>query len=596
MTSEDIRKSFLEFFKERGHAVAPSSSLIPDDPSVLLTTAGVQQFKPYYIGKLDPMKDFGARRVASVQKCFRTTDIDEVGDKTHLTFFEMLGNFAFGDPDATDGIGAGYFKTDAIRWGYEYIVNVLGIDVSRVTVSVFHGHKEIPKDIESYRIWHKEIGLPEEKIKLAGIEDNFWGPTGNEGPCGPTTEIYVDGIEVWNIVFNEYFCDKSRDELLAGNANLKKLDGPGIDTGMGLERLVAVIKGFEDAYETDVLRPIWEKINELAPQLPDRVSRIMTDHIRSSIFLIADGVVPSNKESGYILRRLLRRVLAYQVQHDVHDDLLKSIFEVTRDKFGIFYPELKNDDILNVIEQEKIKFQTAIASGLAELKKYEKINGQEAFYLYETFGLPYEIIKELAVSDVVKDLNRKDFDNEFKKHQAISRAGVEKKFGGHGLILDTGELKASNQEEMDKVLRLHTATHLLQAAMRLVLGDEIQQKGSDITAERARFDYNFPRKPLPEEIKKIEDLVNEVIQKDLPVGFVELPKEEAAKTGALFFFKEKYPEKVKVYYIGHSLEDAFSKEFCGGPHVSHALTIGKFKIAKDESIGAGVRRIRGVVE
>ena len=584
MTSGEIRKSFLDFFKKNGHAVAPSSSLIPADPSVLLTTAGVQQFKPYYTGKLDPLKDFGARRVASVQKCFRTTDIDEVGDKTHLTFFEMLGNFSFGD----------YFKREAIHFGYEYVVNVLGVDPSRVTVSVFQGNKQVSKDEESYSIWHKDIGLAKDKIKLAGIEDNFWGPTGNEGPCGPTTEIYVDHIEVWNIVFNEYFSDKSREALSAGAANLKKLEAPGIDTGMGLERLLAVINGFEDIYETDLLRPILEKVNQLAPQLDDRSARVITDHLRSSIFLIADGVRPSNKEAGYILRRLLRRVLAYQVQNDIHADLLLEIFEVVKNQFGGFYPEVKDPRILEVMESEQDKFQTAIASGLKELAGYKNVSAEEAFYIYETFGLPFELIKEMA-PDKTRNLSKSDFDREFKKHQEVSRAGAEKKFGGHGLLLDTGELKAKDEEELKKVTRLHTATHLLQAALRRVLGNEVQQRGSDITVERTRFDFNFSRKLTPEEIKKIEDLVNEVIQKDLPVGFVELAKEEAEKTGALFFFKQKYPARVKVYYVGHDFKTAFSKEFCGGPHVGHTLEIGKFKIAKEEAVGFGVRRIRGVV-
>ena len=603
MTSGEIRKSFLDFFKKNSHAAVPSSSLIPADPSVLLTTAGVQQFKPYYTGKLDPLKDFGARRVASVQKCFRTTDIDEVGDKTHLTFFEMLGNFAFGD----------YFKKEALRFGYEYVVNVLGIDPARVTVSVFQGNKQIPKDEESYNIWHKEIGVPKERIKLAGIEDNFWGPTGNEGPCGPTTEIYVDNIEVWNIVFNEYFSDKSREELLASVANLKKLEAPGIDTGMGLERLLAVINGFEDIYETDLLRPILEKVNQLAPQLDDRSARVITDHLRSSIFLIADGVRPSNKEVGYILRRLLRRVLAYQVQYDVHPvrgkspkataaaqlrnsngvhpDLLLEIFKMVKNHFGGFYPEVKDPRILEVMESERDKFQTAIASGLKELAGYKNVSAEEAFYIYETFGLPFELIKEMA-PDKTRNLLKSDFDREFKKHQEVSRAGAEKKFGGHGLLLDTGELKAKDEEELKKVTRLHTATHLLQAALRQVLGSEIQQRGSDITVERTRFDFNFSRKLTSEEIKKVEDLVNEVIQKDLPVGFVELAKEEAEKTGALFFFKQKYPARVKVYYVGHDLKTAFSKEFCGGPHVSNTLVIGKFKIIKEEAVGSGIRRIR----
>lgn len=579
MNSEEIRKSFIDFFIKRSGSVAvPSSSLVPDDPSVLLTTAGMQQFKPYFTGELDAMKNFRSLNTASIQKCFRTTDIDEVGDKTHLTFFEMLGNFSFG----------GYFKREAIKWAYEYVTEVLKISPERITVSVFHGDKQVPKDTESFDIWHKEIGVPEDKIILHGREDNFWGPTGDEGPCGPTTEIYVDGVEIWNLVFNEYFCKK--------DGTLEKLKTPGVDTGMGLERLVATLQGTDNVFETDLFHPLKLKIYELAPGLDERIMRILADHLRGSIFLAGDGVRPSNKEAGYILRRLLRRVLAYQIKHDIHEDLFKSAVEIVKGKFGKYYPEVaKAKDILEVLGAERDKFQKAITAGLKELSAYEKITGKDAFYLYETFGLPFELIKEFAPEEAVKELTHKEFDKEFKKHQEISRAGSEKKFGGHGLLLDTGELKAKDEQELRIVTRLHTATHLLQAALRKVLGPEVKQKGSDITAERTRFDFSFPRKLTPEELQQVEDLVNQAIKDDLPVQFVELSKEEAEKTGALYFFKEKYPDTVKVYYAGHSLEDAFSKEFCGGPHVNYTSEIGKFKIAKEESIGAGTRRIRGVV-
>jgi len=576
MSSEEIRQSFLNFFKARGHTIVPSSSLIPSDASVLLTTAGMQQFKRYFTGELDAVKDFGSKNTASVQKCFRTSDIDEVGDKTHLTFFEMLGNFSFG----------GYFKQEAIKWAYEYVTQILGIAPERISVTIFAGDKIIPPDEESYSFWHKEIGLPTAKIQKRGREDNFWGPTGDEGPCGPTTEIYVDNIEIWNLVFNEYYQNK--------NKALDKLKTPGVDTGMGLERVTAVLQGVEDIFQTDIFEPLVKKINELAPQLQDREVRILADHLRGSIFLIADGVSPSNKEAGYILRRLLRRVLAYQIIYDVHANLLAEIFSTIKAKFGQLYPGINNSRILEVMESERDKFQKAIANGIKEIKKYKIITAENAFYLYETFGLPFELIVELAPS-ATQELRKEDFDKEFKKHQEISRAGVEKKFGGHGLLLDTGELKAKDEKELQKVIRLHTATHLLQAALRKVLGNEVAQRGSDITAERTRFDFTFSRKLTTEEIKKVEDLVNDIIQKDLPVAFVEMPKYQAEKTGALYFFKEKYPERVKVYYVGHSLKDAFSKEFCGGPHVDHTSIIGQFKIIKEEAVGSGVRRIRAVV-
>ncbi len=577
MSSEEIRKSFLQFFEERDHQIVPSSSLTPDDPSVLLTTAGMQQFKKFFTSELAALEHFHTLNTASVQKCFRTSDIDEVGDKTHLTFFEMLGNFSFG----------GYFKKEAINWAYEYVTQVLGISPERITVTVFAGDKDIPYDKESFDIWHKEIGLPAEKIEKRGRADNFWGPTGNEGPCGPTTEIYAGGVEIWNLVFNEYYQNPDK--------TFRPLEVSGVDTGAGLERITATLQGVEDVFQTDLFAPILKAINETAPHLKDREVRVFADHLRASAFLIADGVRPSNKEAGYILRRLLRRVLAYQTIYDVHGDLLATVWQAVKEKYGKIYPEVADPRILEVMESERDKFEQAIAAGLKELKKYKAITAKDAFYIYETFGLPLELVKELA-PEAAKGLSKKDFDEEFKKHQEISRAGAEKKFGGHGLLLDTGELKAKDEEELKKVTRLHTATHLMQSALRKTLGPEVKQMGSDITAERTRFDFTFPRKLTEEEIKKVEDLVNEVIQKDLPVAFKELPKSEAEKTGALFFFKQKYPERVKVYYAGHSLEDAFSKEFCGGPHVDHTLVIGKFKILKEEAVGSGVRRIRATVE
>ncbi len=573
MSSGEIRKNFLDFFKSRGHAAVPSSSLVPDDPSVLLTTAGMQQFKPYYIGKADPMLDFGSKNTASVQKCFRTSDIDEVGDQTHLTFFEMLGNFSFG----------GYFKKEAIHWAYEFIVNKLGIDRERVSVTVFSGDSDVPFDKESYEVWHKEIGLLESRIKKHGRTDNFWGPTGNEGPCGPTTEIYVDGVEIWNLVFNEYYQNV--------NKSLRKLEAPGVDTGMGLERLAVMLQGVGDIFETDLFSPLISSIKEVKPGLDEKVLRVLADHLRASVFLIAGGVRPSNKEAGYILRRLLRRILVYGIKYDIHADLFPIAAEAIKENYGQWYTEVKNTTgILAVMSEEKSKFEKALALGVKEIEKYGEISAKDAFYIYETFGLPWELLKELAPAKV-KNLDKEAFEAEFKNHQEISRAGSEKKFGGHGLLLDTGELKASTPEEVEKVTRLHTATHLFQAALREVLGPEVHQMGSDITAERTRFDFSFNRKLTGGEIKKVEDLVNEAIQKDLPVSYRELPIEEAKNTGALYFFKEKYPEKVKVYSMGE-----FSKEFCGGPHVANTLKVGKFKIAKQEAVGAGVRRIRAVVD
>lgn len=598
MSSEEIRESFLKFFEVKGHKIVPSSSLIPDDPSVLLTTAGMQQFKRYYTGELNALVDFGSQRTASCQKCFRTSDLEEIGDKIHLTFLEMLGNFSFG-PVGTDNpedfSTNGYFKRSAIHWAYEFMTGILEIPAQRIRVSVFGGDNEVPFDEVSYKIWHEEIGILEDKIMMGNRADNFWGPTGDEGPCGPNTEIYVDGVEVWNLVFNEYYQTRnargSDQRVIRGSladqreSALIKLDNPGVDTGMGFERLIAVLQGVDNVFETDIFRDLVSKINELAPNLDDRTVRIIADHLRASIFLIAEGIRPSNKETGYILRRLLRRILAYAVKYDIHADLFPASVEIIKEKFGDIYLEVKEAEIiLEVLENEKQKFQEAIGRGIKEIEKYSEITGKEAFYLYESFGLPFELIKELAPKEVVKNLSKKDFDKEFEKHQEISRAGVEKKFGGHGIE----DIK--NQKAKSKMTKLHTATHLLHFALREVLGEEIKQMGSDINPERLRFDFSFNRKITSQEIQKVEDLVNQKIKEDLSVYFKEMPKLEAEKTGALHFFKEKYPEIVKVYFIG-----PVSAEFCAGPHVEKTSEIGGFKILKEEALGTGIRRIRATI-
>ena len=598
MNSEELRKSFLDFFKSKGHTIVLSSSLIPDDPSVLLTTAGMQQFKKYYTGELDAMSDFQSQRTASAQKSFRTSDIEEVGDKTHLTFFEMLGNFSFGPvgSDKPDDLGTdGYFKRSSIHWAYEYITKVLNIGLDRIYVTVFEGNDEVPFDEESYKIWHEEIKMPKEKIVMGNRADNFWGPTGDSGPCGPTTEIYVDGVEVWNVVFNEYFQEKG--------GKLRKVENPGVDTGMGFERLLSVLQAKESVFETDVFRDLVSKIKELAPSLENKenIVRIFADHLRGSIFLIADGIRPSNKEAGYVLRRLIRRLLAYEVKYDIHSNFFPEAIKIIKNKFVEVYPELNNDKIiLDVLEDERTKYQEAISLGAKEIERLnvlgEKITGAIAFNLYQTFSISPEITLELA-KNVDKDNFQKEFDQESKKHQEISRAGVEKKFGGHGLVLDTGELKAGSEEEMKKVIRLHTATHLLHQALRDVLGDGVEQRGSDINPERARFDFLFNRKLTADELKKVEEIVNEKINQELPVRFKEMPKEDAEKTGARKFFKGNYPPTVKVYYIGSEddILGAYSKEFCGGPHVENTSEIGKFKIIKEEASSAGVRRIRAAI-
>lgn len=583
MNSNEIRKKFLEYFKEHGAAVVPSSSLLPDDPSVLLTTAGMQQFKKYYTGEADAMKDFGSLNTASIQKSFRTSDIDEVGDESHLTFFEMLGNFSFG----------GYFKKESITCAFEFITKVLGLPISYVTI--FQGSDSVPKDEESREIW-QSLGVAD--IREEGMDDVFWGPTGTSGPCGPTTEIYCTNanghdVEIWNIVFNQFFCSGSREQLMNGDATLKPLEIPGIDTGMGFERLAMISQNKKTIYETD----LFDDIVSLLPETMDeRSKRIVADHARALCFLISDGVRPSNKERGYILRRLMRRIIV--LEHTAGEqpmNLVRNLFPVIVGLYHASYSELHIDIIFDEWDKEKEKFLKTLKNGLKELDKLKSIDTATAFKLYESYGLPYEIIKEMG-GDRALLLTPGGFELEFQKHQEISRAGLEKKFGGHGLLLDTGELKAKDEAELKIVTRLHTATHLLQQALRMVLGPEVAQRGSDITIERTRFDFSFGRKVTPEEIKQAEDIINDVIAKDLPVQYGELPIEEAKKTGALYFFREKYPETVKVYFVGKTLEDAFSKEFCGGPHVVHTGEIGRVKIVKEEACSAGVRRIRATVE
>ncbi len=593
MTHIEIREKFLKFFSAKGvagHKIVPSSLLLPTDPSVLFTTAGMQQFKPYYTGEADAMKDFGTLNTASIQKSMRTSDIDEVGDESHLTFFEMLGNFSFG----------GYWKKEAIEYAHEFITKEMGLKIDYVSVfggadmnEIFEFKKikaeGVPADKDSEKIW-RDID-PNIKIVVKngreGLHDNFWGPTGNEGPCGPTSEIYVNGIEIWNLVFNEYNCTK--------DFKFEPLDKQGIDTGMGLERLAMVVQKKKNIFETDLFSALIEK---LPSNLSEQHKRVIVDHIRASVFLIADGVLPSNKEQGYVLRRLLRRVLLYEHLNEPSPQVFENLIITVIENYSPHYPELKEkkDYIINTYFSEWQKFKKTLVGGLKELERSQNVDASTAFRLYESYGLPFEVIKDVA-GEKAKNLTRESFDEEFKKHQAKSRAGAEKKFGGHGLILDTGELKAGNEEELQKITRLHTATHLLNQALHNVLGESVKQAGSDITTERTRFDFTFERKLTSEEVKQIEDEVNQKIKDNLPVQAAEVPKVEATDGGARSFRPEKYPEIVKVYYIGGEGDwhKAYSKEFCGGPHVAHTMEIGNFKIIKEESVSAGTRRIRASV-
>ena len=537
MNSFELRKKFLDFFKQRNHTIVPSSSLIPADPSVLFTTAGMQQFKEYFLGKESPYE----RRVCSCQKCFRTSDIEEVGNEKHLTFLEMLGNFSFGD----------YFKEEAIKFAYEFLFKELKLPQDNVVFTVFEGDPStssgqvIPFDEESFLIW-KKLGIPENKIKRCGRSDNFWGPTGEEGPCGPTTEIHLKGIELWNLVFNEYYQDREK--------KLTPLKQKGVDTGMGLERLAMVCQGKDSVYETDLFSPIFKEIT--SPGLV-KSQRIIADHIKSAVFLISERIFPSNVERGYVLRRILRRAIRYGKLLNLPRNFLISLAQKAIEIYKDIYPELRfqETDILTVIQNEEEKFEKTLEKGLKQFEKISSrgnIEGEDAFHLFDTYGLPLELTEELSQEKGLK-IDKKGFEEAFKRHREISRAGVEKKFGGVG--------KKAGYESA----KLHTATHLLHAALREVLGSHVKQVGSDITPQRLRFDFSHSQKMDEKELKKVENIVNQKIKEDLEIKKEEMSYREAIKSGALALvkedkssfppsfplrgnsvFKEKYPEKVTV--------------------------------------------------
>jgi alanyl-tRNA synthetase len=587
MDSKDLRQAFLNFFEKKGHKIIPSSSLISQDRSVLFTTAGMQQFKEYYLEKSSPY----GQRVASCQKCFRTSDIEEVGDRSHLTFLEMLGNFSFGD----------YFKKEAIEWALEFLTEDLGIPEGKLRVTYFKGSGEIPEDIESRQIW-QNLGFPKNRIFKFDKEDNFWGPTGKEGPCGPTTEIHYDltgkpcrlgvkcapnckcgrFVEIWNLVFNEYYQDDEK--------RLTPLKRKGVDTGMGLERLAEVCQGKTSVYETDLFLPIIQEIKKSTGNTYDnlKAERIIADHIKSSVFIISDGIFPSNLGQGYVLRRLLRRAIRYGKILGCAPGFLVPLAQKVVGIYKDVYPEVKSKetDILTVIQNEEEKFGKTLEKGLKIFEKISSkgsISGIDAFHLYDTYGFPLELTEELSKERGVV-LDKHGFEKAFKEHREVSRAGVEKKFGGVG------------KEATYEMAKLHTATHLLHAALRKVLGNHVKQMGSDITPQRLRFDFLHPQKMTIEEIKEVENLVNQKIKDDLEVKKEKMSLGLALKSGALAFFKEKYPETVTVYTIREKSGNFFSKEICAGPHVNRTSELGNFKIIREESSGAGIRRIRGILE
>ncbi|OGI92418.1 hypothetical protein A2933_00455 [Candidatus Nomurabacteria bacterium RIFCSPLOWO2_01_FULL_46_18] len=545
MQSHEIRQKFLKFFENKGHKIIPSSSLIPSDPSVLFTTAGMQQFKPYYIAPENALADFGTKNVASVQKCVRTSDIDEVGDDTHHTFIEMLGNFSFG----------GYGKKEAIEYAHEFIIKELGLEISYTTF--YKGEGVVPKDEESKAIW-KELGISD--IREDG-SDVFWGPTGDSGPCGPTTEIYCknasgENVEIWNIVFNEYFCDGSREKLDKGEAKLTKLSTFGIDTGMGFERLLAIVQNKKNNYETDLFN------NEQT-----REERIVADHVRTAVFLCSDGVIPGNTGRGYILRRLIRRAVRFS-----KEPLQNKIAKVKKVYEGIYKLDDKGE-----IEKEENKFRETLSKGMREFEK-----GANPFVLFTTYGFPIELTLELAKEKGMV-INFEDFNKKMAEHQKLSQTSSAGMFKG-GL---------ANHEP--RTIKHHTAHHLLLAGLQAILGKSVKQRGSNINEERLRMDFVFERKMIDEEKKKVENWVNDKIKRGLNVVRREMPLREAEKIGAEMEFGAKYPEIVSVYFILDEAGNPISKEFCGGPHVTNTKELGKFQILKEEAVAQGVRRIKASV-
>ncbi|MDD3302894.1 MAG: alanine--tRNA ligase [Candidatus Gracilibacteria bacterium] len=602
ITSNEIRQKFLEFFKSKNHEVIPSAPVVPDnDPTVLFTTAGMHPLVPYLLGEDHPL----GKRLANYQKCVRTGDIDDVGDNTHLTFFEMLGNWSLGD----------YFKKESIAWSYEFLTSKdwLGIDSKKIAVTVFEGDENAPRDDESASIW-QSFGIT--NISYLGKDDNWWGPAGQTGPCGPDTEIFYrvgseefppvgstvgndpkNWMEIWNNVFMEYIKDE--------NDNYNKAAMQNVDTGMGLERITRTLTGVPSVYESDIFGDIIEVITStLGKEYNEETKksvRIIADHTRTAVMMISDGVIPVNVDQGYVLRRLLRRAIREGHKLGSKGQFLTPIASKIISKFEEIYEGVKKNKqtIINEIEREEKQFLSTLENGLKEFdklikgfdiafertgKKIETISGDKAFKLYDTYGFPLEMTKELAEERGLK-VDEEGFKEAFKKHQELSRAGSEQKFKGG--LADNSEMTTS----------LHSATHLMLAGLRKVLGTHIHQAGSNITAERLRFDFTHPEKVTQEELKQVEDYVNEAISKNAKVVLEMVAKKDAENDPTIeASFWEKYPDVVKVYTFKSDDGEVFSKELCGGPHVELTGSMGKFKILKEEASSRGVRRIKAILE
>ncbi len=582
----NIRDLYINYFVSKGHKQIPSSPVVPEnDSSVLFNTAGMQPLIPYLMGEPHP---YGTR-LCDYQKCVRTNDLDEVGDKTHHTFFEMLGNWSLGD----------YFKKESITYSFEFLTKVLNLPVEKLAVTVFEGDKDIPRDNVSAEIW-KNLGISEDKIAFLGKDDNFW-IAGETGPCGGDTEIFYfrsndkvpdkydpndsRWVEIWNNVFMEFYKDE--------NGKVTELPKKNVDTGMGLERITAVVEGVDDNYKTSIWKNIIATIEEISNKkyANNEVSmRIIADHIRTAVFISSDpaSIKPSNTDQGYILRRLIRRAIrhAKKLEIDLNSNWEEKIANVIIEEYKNYYPEVINnkDVVLEVLKTEKVKFGRTLEKGLKEFEKMtsnlseKKLNKDLAFKLYDTYGFPIELTKELA-DELNIEVDVDGFKEKFKAHQELSRKGMGTKFKGG--LASTSDIN----------IKYHTATHLLNAALKQVLGSHVHQKGSNITEERMRFDFSHDSKMTPEQIKQTEDLVNKYIEMGLTVTKKEMSKEEAIKSGAECMFIDKYPDIVTVYFIGD-----VSKELCGGPHVNNTNELGHFKITKEEASSAGVRRIKAILE
>ncbi len=590
MESAKIRETFLDFFQEKDHRPVRSASLIPDDPSVLLTTAGMQPFKKYFLGQESP---FGSR-VTSVQKCFRTSDLEKVGDESHLTFLEMLGNFSFGD----------YFKTEAASWALELLIQRYGISLKRLRFTYFGGELGLPADQEIRDIWIS-LGIAPEDIFSFGRKDNFWGPTGRSGPCGPTTEIYYDitgrdcgrgkecqpgcecgrFIEVWNIVFNQYYQDEK--------GVLSSLGSKGIDTGMGLERLTLAVQQTTSIFETDLFRGLIEQLVDPESYSANPTScRVIADHLRGLVFLVGEGITPSNVGRGYVLRRLIRRLIENISGVEISDDKIVSALGLIEGDYVKVYPELRGSSSRSwaLMEKERIRLDQIVKKGLARVDRskttgQKKISGEEAFRLYTTYGLSLNELERHGY-----DFDRQELETAMQAHRAVSRRGAEKKFGGHGVS------ELDSEQDKKQRTRLHTATHLLQAALIVVLGDQVKQRGSDINNERLRFDFSFDRALTRPELIAVEGQVNQWIDRGMKVDKEKMPFDQAREAGAVMAQGQDYPEEVDVYAIMDSDGSVVSKEICGGPHVGRTNEIGNFRIVKEQSSGAGVRRIKAVLK